>query len=268
MKAAKDRGIPLPVVFQGLGDVGALIRRGQVSLIASAPGGGKSAIATHLALFQDYTGEGDYVPTMYFSADSDESTLGDRATAAIVNKDTRTVHDLLQKGDDPTWKRQEEATSHIWMNFNPCPTLDDIEMEVEAYAYAIGDYPHFIVLDNAMNIDTGGSAMDMASLYTVMEGAHMLARRTGAHVMVLHHVTGEFTNGDIIIPRSGIMGKIDKLPRLILTLYKVMDGIMGVSVVKNSNGAADAQGNLQIQVPWLPHRSWFGDGTTNKIGVR
>lgn len=260
MRANRDRGLPLPVVFQGLGDVGALFRRGQTSLVCGAPGGGKSAIATHLALFQDYTGEGDMVPTMYFSADSDESTLGDRATAAIVNKDTYTVHDLLKADDEPTWKAQEEATAHLWMNFDSTPSIEDIYNEVDAYCFSTGDYPHLIVIDNIMNIQAnGGSGMDMTNLYNAMEAFHHLARETGAHVMVLHHVTGEYTNGDIVIPRSGIMGKIDKVPRLILTLHKVEDGIMGISVVKNSNGPQDPQGiNVQVQVPWMPARSWFG----------
>lgn len=258
MRAAKDRGIPLPVVFTGLGEIGALFRRGQVSLVCSAPGGGKSAIATHLALFQDYSGEGHFVPSMYFSADSDESTLGDRATAAIVRKDTFTVHRLLQENDESTWKAQMEATNHIWINFDPSPSLEDIADEVDAYAYAVGDYPHFIVIDNIMNVNTGGVSMETGSLYAAMEGVHILARETGAHVMVLHHVTGDYTNGDVLIPRSGIMGKIDKLPRLILTLHKPVDGIMAVSVVKNSNGPQDPLGNLMVQLPWLPAKSWFG----------
>ncbi len=260
MKANRDRGLPLPVVFQGLGDVGALFRRGQTSLVCGAPGGGKSAIATQLALFQDYTGDGDMVPTMYFSADSDESTLGDRATAAIVRKDTFTVHKLLKEDDQPTWKAQEEATNHIWMNFDSSPDIDYIYNEVEAYCYATGDFPHFIVIDNIMNVRGGGSSgMEMGNLYNVMEASHALARETGAHVMVLHHVTGAYTNGDVVIPRDGIMGKIDKVPRLILTLHKVEDGVMGISVVKNSNGPADPNGiDVQIHVPWMPARSWFG----------
>ncbi len=263
MRANRDRGLPLPVVFKALGDVGALFRRGQTSLICGAPGGGKSAIATHLALFQDYAAEDEApspVPTMYFSADSDESTLGDRATAAIVQKDTFTVHQLLKDDHEPTWKAQEEATNHIWMNFDSSPDIEYIYNEVDSYCFATGDYPHFIVIDNIMNVRGGGSSgMEMGNLYNVMEAAHALARETGAHVQVLHHVTGEYTNGDIVIPRSGIMGKIDKVPRLILTLHKVEEGLMGISVVKNSNGPADPNGiEVQVQVPWLPARSWFG----------
>lgn len=224
-----------------------------------------SALATHQALHADYSGEGHYVPTLYFSADSDESTLGDRATAAIVNKDTSTVHRLLQANDLPTWKAQEEATHHMWMNFDPSPTLDNIADEVDAFAFATGEYPHYIVVDNIMNVNTGGTSMGMESLYSAMEGLHILARETGAHVQALHHVTGDYTNGDVVIPRSGIMGKIDKLPRLILTLYKPMDDMMGICVVKNSNGPQDPLGNnVQFHVPWLPAKSWFFDGTVNR----
>lgn len=264
MRANRNTGLPLPPVFKGLENVGAYFRRGQTSLVVAAPGGGKSALATEHAIFMDYNGEGFMVPTMYFSADSDESTLGDRATAAIVRKDTTTVHNLLKNDDPDTWAAQEAATSHMWVNFNSSPTVEDIYNEVEAYCYTTGEFPHYIVIDNIMNINAGGggTGMGMDNLYNAMEAFHALARETSAHVMVLHHATGDFTNGDSIIPRSGIMGKIDKVPRLILTLYKPEENVMGICVVKNSNGPADATGQeVQIQVPWMPASSWFS-GTT------
>ncbi len=265
MKANKDRGLPLPARFKGLENVGALFRRGQTSLICAAPGGGKSAIATETALFSSYKSEDPevpplFVPTMYFSADSDESTLGDRATAAIVGKDTQKVHQLLKDDDPETWQAQIEATGHIWMDFDSSPSMDHIYNEVEAYCYALGSFPELVVVDNIMNVRAAeGSGMGTENLYAVMEGCHHLARETGSHVMVLHHVTGEYTNGDIVIPRSGIMGKIDKVPRLILTLHRPSPDVMAISVVKNSNGPADPNGvEVQVLVPWMPATSYFG----------
>ncbi len=263
MRSAKELGTPLPAAFRQLESMGAILRRGQLSLVAASPAGGKPALASFIALHQDYSGEGDMVPTLYFSADSDEMTFGGRATAGVIEKDLSTTMRLLEEGDEQTWRAQEAATEHMWIDWNPSPSLDDIAEEVEAYAYAVGDFPHFIVVDNLMNVDSGGSSMEMSSLYDAMNGLHILARETGAHVMVLHHVTGAFEDGNIPIPRSGIMGKVSKLPRLILTLHKPagIEDMLAVSVVKNSNGPQDPTGvGVCAYIPWMPARSWMGDG--------
>ena len=262
MRSERDRGLPLPPVFNGLKNHQAFFRRGQVSLIAAAGGGGKSAIATHIALFQDYSqGEGCFVPTMYFSADSDESTLGDRATAAVVGKDTSTVHRLLKSDDKETWDAQAAATGHIWINFNPCPSVDDIQDDLEAYAYAYGEFPHLIVIDNLMNVDSGAT-LETGSLHAAMDAFNIIARECNAHVMVLHHVVGEYSDGDKIIPRSGILGKLDKVPRLILTLWKPADDMLGIAIVKNSNGPQSPTGMINFEIPWLAARSWMGGTCT------
>lgn len=260
MRASQERGAPLPVRYKGLGALGAHFRRGQVSLIVAAAGVGKSSFIMDYSIFADYDGEGNMIPTLYFSADSDEQTIGDRATAAIIGKDTTEAHKLLRAKDNKTWRAQEEATNHIWFNFEPTPTLDDISDEIDAYCYYTGDFPHLIVIDTAMNVQAGGDmSMGMQNLYGVMDAAHKVARLTGAHVCIQHHATGEHVDGNQPLPRSGIMGKIDKLPRLILTLYKPGPDLLGVSVVKNSNGPADANGvDVQVQLPFMPSRSWIG----------
>lgn len=242
-------------MFKQLADLGAHIRRGQVTLIGGAPGGGKSALATTIALYADKS------PTVYFSADSDKMTFGTRIMASALNLHLSDAEELLLKKDEEALEALEELTDHIWVNFDPSPTPRDIDEEIDCFAYIYGDYPHLVVVDNLMDVSLYGGD-ERAGHDAVVDFCRQLARRTGAAVIILCHVTGPFTDGTEVIPRSGLMNKIDKRPRLILTLHRYDINGLGVSVVKNSNGPAEADGSLMTVIQWMPEKSWFFRGVS------
>lgn len=263
LRTKSKEGEPLPDVFKQLANLGAKIRRGQVTLLGAAPGGGKSAVATFLALKMQYP-DGSRVPTIYFSADSDKGTFGSRAMASALNVHVRDAEEKIRTHDEETLKQLDRLTGHLWIDFNATPTPKDIDDEVEAFGHVYGEYPHFIVVDNLMDVASGGDG-DLYGHDAVLDFTKQLARRSGAAVLVLCHVTGSYTDGTIPIPRSGLMNKIDKRPRLIFTLYQEDTNVLGVCVVKNSNGIADATAGDQrpecvVFVPWLPEKGWFGTG--------
>jgi hypothetical protein len=80
-----------------------------------------------------------------------------------------------------------------------------------------------------------------------MVGLNDLARLTGAHVMVLHHATGEYENGDKPIPLGGIEFKAGKLADMCLTLTRE-DSELRVAAVKNRGGSADASGRKNVSL--------------------
>lgn len=263
MRARGAEGEPLPPVFKQLETLGAKVRRGQVTLIAGAPGGGKSAVATHIAVNADYTGYGDRVPTLYFSADTDRHTLGVRIGAGILNQNLLNVEEMLKRDDSGVWEEIAEATEHMTFNFDPAPSLTDIDDEVEAYAVVHGEYPHLIVIDNLMNVTgaDGEGTQQYIVQDRVIEWLCQIARQTGAAVVVLHHVKGQYEDGITPIPFSGLMNNVGKRPRLVLTLYRIQDNILGICVVKNSSGRADASAQSVVaSVGWMPERSFFVDG--------
>lgn len=263
MRARGAEGEPLPPVFRQLEVLGAKFRRGQVSLIAAAPGGGKSAVATHIVVNADYTGYGDKVPSLYFSADTDRHTLGVRIGASILQQSLSTVEEMLKTEDSGVWEEIAEATEHITFNFDPAPSLTDIDDEVEAYAVVHGEYPHLIVVDNLMNVTgaDGEGTQQFIVQDRVIEWLCQIARQTGAAVIVLHHVKGTYEDGVTPIPFSGLMNNVGKRPRLVITLYRVADNLIGICVVKNSSGRADTNAaNVVARVGWMPERSFFADG--------
>ncbi len=153
-------GEPLPPVFPQLERMGAKPRRGQVTMVAGAPGGGKSAFMSFYALHLDYTGYGDKVPGLYFSADSDMMTFGKAALASIMGIHVNKAEALLDANDPTAWAKLEDAASHLWVSFQAAPSPRDIREEVDAFAYAYGDYPAFIVVDNLMDVDASGGGED------------------------------------------------------------------------------------------------------------
>lgn len=252
MRNSEEEGVALPSVFPSLEKIGAKFRRGQLSLIAGAPGGGKSAFATYEAVNAAYGDFGEVpVPTLYFSADSDKKTLGNRITASVTKYTVDEAEKLLLDGNEKVWNDLAQSTGHIWFAWDRGPSLDDIEAEVEAFAHVMGEWPHKIVIDNLKNIwvEDSGEGGEHIRYDRVLDYLHELAGITGAHIMVLHHVTGYFEIGNVPIPLSGILGKVTKPFRLILTLHRAWDGMLGISVVKNSSGPMDPSGNLILHIP-------------------
>lgn len=255
LKSKGDEGAALPPVISALDRAGAKFRRGQLSLIAAAPGGGKSALASHISLnmaYDEFTG----VPTLYFSADSDRLTIGSRIVMGVVGVEQEVAEHLVGTHDPETFEVFEAATDHIWWSFQSSPTIEDISKEVMAYAHVLGDWPHLIVVDNLMDIN--GDGEEYSRWTNTILNLTDLARMTQAHIMLLHHVVGTYTDGNMPVPRSGLKQKVDAKPRLILTLFQPTEGVMGVCIVKNTNGIARGDGSLRIDIPWDKSRSYFG----------
>lgn len=261
LRNSEDVGHALPSVFPSLEKIGAKFRRGQLSLIAGGPGTGKSAIASYIAVNSAYGEYGDVpVPTLYFSADTDKRTLGNRIAASVANETVDNAEQLLDQKHKGFLSILSDNTQHIWFSWNNGPNLMDIQDEVEAFAHATGDWPHLIVIDNLKNIwvDSDGGG-EHVRYDRVLDFLHELAGYTNAHILVLHHVNGIYEDGDQPIPLSGILGKVTKPFRLIVTLYRPGENSIGLSIVKNSTGRMDQSGGLFVTLAIDLERQQFMD---------
>lgn len=257
LKHRRAEGAVIPSPFPKLDAIGAHFRRGNLSLIVGAPGRGKSAFAAHFAAHAMYD-EDTGVPSLYWSMDTDKTTLGSRIAAGLRNRPITEIESQLVNDDDALYAYLHRALEHVWFTFDPGPSFADIDEEVDAYAHVQGEYPHLIVVDNLMDIYS--NAEDERHAHgDAMAFLNELARRTSAHVMVLAHAKGAYENGTTPIPQGGVLNNIGKKPRLMLTLHTVQPGVMGLRVVKNSAGQADPEANFGINIPFLPDRMWFGD---------
>lgn len=236
-------GEPIPNPFKSLSRLEVEFRRGEFSLVVAGPGTGKSLFAAFLAMHGN-------IPVLYFSADSTAATQVSRCTAMITGDDSKAVKAALLGNE---FDEYESVLGDRWwvrFNFSARPTLDEIETTLICYLEIFGCFPYLSVVDNVTNVDTGevGDAESFTfGLEGLCEYLNDMARETGSHVLGLHHTTGEHSDGLKPIPLSGIKGKIGRVPALVITIHKLVDGmdsrILNFSPVKNREGFEDSSGN-------------------------
>jgi len=125
----------LPDLFPALANDGVRFRRGQVTMIAGQPNSGKSLLALFYAVKSD-------VPTLYVSADTDAYTTAIRAAAVITGNQVSSVEESFNSGNGYEFYQDElETLKNLQFSFDPSPTLDDIDLSIQAYGEAFGEYP-------------------------------------------------------------------------------------------------------------------------------
>ena len=230
------KATPLPDVWQALAAKQIKFRRGQVCMVAAAPNAGKSMFALIYAVKAK-------VPTLFFSADTDTTTVMLRAGAHITGHNQVNVEQRLSS-DNHYYDNAFDRLKHIKWVFDSSPSLDDIELEIKAYVELYGQAPELIVIDNLMNV-AAETDNEWAGLRAIMMELHDMARKTEACVLVLHHVSEQSEYGSPTEPpaRRAIHGKVSQLPALILTLgYNPTQGELKLAAVKNRFGPHAADG--------------------------
>lgn len=239
----------LPEAFPSLSARQINIRRGEVSMIAGAPGAGKSTLALAYAAKS-------HVPTLYFSADTHRHTMRMRLLSMLTGMPQVTAEKAMQQ--DPEWAADELlAAEHIKWCWESAPSLRDVELYIEAFAEATGEDPHLVVFDNLIDA-TYDSGDEWGSLRSLMREFKWWARETGAAFVVLHH-TSEGVPGNPCPPRHSIQGKVAQTPALILTVTGETEGFMGIASVKNRYGPAQASGSNPVWLMYDPARMLLAD---------
>jgi len=238
------KATPLPDVWTGLAAKQIKFRRGQVCMVAAAPNAGKSMFALIYAIKAK-------VPTMFFSADTDTTTVMMRVAAHTSGHSQGTVEANLAT-DSHYYDHHFGKIDHIKWVFDSSPTIDDLELEIRAYVELYGEAPELIIIDNLMNV-AAETDNEWSGLRAIMMELHDMARKTEACVLVLHHVSEQSEYGSPSRPpaRRAIHGKVSQLPALILTLgYDPGQATLAVAAVKNRFGphTADASDYAQLLV--------------------
>lgn len=230
------KATPLPDVWSALAEKQVKFRRGQVCMVAAAPNAGKSMFALIYAVKAQ-------VPTLFFSADTDTTTVMMRAAAHASGHNQVNVEQNLSS-DSHYYDKHFDKLKHIKWVFDSSPSLDDIELEIKAYVELYGQAPELIIIDNLMNV-AAETDNEWAGLRAIMMELHDMARKTEACVLVLHHVSEQSEYGSPSEPpaRRAIHGKVSQLPALILTLgYNPVTAELKIAAVKNRFGPHAADG--------------------------
>lgn len=246
-------GEPLPTVYQSLAHAGAYICKGQVTLVAGPPSGGKSLLVFNLIAAMK-------VPTLAFLLDADELTATARFASIVSGEDFLITRDRID------YYRPElaEQMGHIQACFF-ASTKEDIELQLDAYEQRFGLPPEVIVLDNIGNISSSfeNEWQVIKAMILELDG---IAKRNQLAVIATAHMTDIETT--VPLPRSKLLGKGSQYPRLILSAaFDPYNSEFKVAVVKASSGVSDSKamhpitfdadpGSMQLseyRVPKLPN---------------
>jgi predicted ATP-dependent serine protease len=230
----------LPDLFPPLQQEGIRFRRGQLTMIAGQPNAGKSLLALWMAVQMK-------VPTLYISADTDAYTTSIRAAAMITGHQVASVEEAFATGEGRDFYAEElSSISHLQFDFAPSPTLDEVDLAIRAYGEAYGEYPHMIIVDNAMNVVSMHND-EWSGLREIAKAMHHIARETDAAVMLLHHTSENEGKPDVPPSRKAIQGKISQLPEMIITVALVpYSGEFRVAAVKNRFAKHSATGETYV----------------------
>lgn len=204
----------------------------QFMMLAGPSGAGKSFMALDAALKMN-------VPTLYLSCDSDEMTMVVRAAAAVTKHAQRDVREVYKRGLFKEVYGDALRSSVIRLSFDPSnPTMEDVALILESYREVEGTYPRLVVLDNVMNLE-GETQNEWGFLRQASKDLHLIARKTKACVLALHHTSEQAEVYSLKAPpKSAIKGKITEMASAILTVSHDA-GEMWVAVVKHRHGESD-----------------------------
>lgn len=241
-------GEALPDVYPSLAKAGIRLRRGNLHEVFGQSGTMKTTF------LMDWTRKLG-VPTLYFSNDSDESTVASRMLAADVNSPTNVVERELRSAQEWASGRLRGYDGIRW-SFDPSPSLDEIDLEMEAFNEIYGDYPELVVVDILGNVSYYEDS-DHGSDARILQYLHASARSSGAAFVVVHHAT-EAVSGAPCPPRSAVLNKQTKLQTLILSVALQGDTFY-VAPVKNRHGFTDVTGRTAIQLKVDPSIGVFSE---------
>lgn len=200
---------------------------------AAGPGVGKSAVLLDICMRL-------HTRSLYISADTDSFTMGMRALAKMTGQPQERIE--KQMSDPVLAAGYHEQLARLWnVRFSfDCASMEDVRDEVFAYATAHGTFPPLLVADNLVNLADGDD--DYRAMRGAVQAFDRLAHNTGAHVVILHHATGRYDDGDVPIPLSGLENKVAKIPAQVITLNR-QGKYLRLNVVKNRSGKVDAKAN-------------------------
>lgn len=243
-------GEPIPVPWSAFLEADIVLRQGQLVLIAAGPGIGKSAMTLTMVLES-------LVPSLMYSADSDAFTQLSRSIANLAEMKVSTAAEMILEDRITDDIKAELRKIPLIIDYDSSPTPFDIEEILMAYYELCNEFPALVVVDNITNVvtDASDSGDPFSGLEALMDYLHSMARQTGACVIGLHHVTGEYNNGDKAIPLNGVKGQITRVPEMVLTMHKkpIENGrwILCVSPVKNRGGKADPTGQSYVELEFI-----------------
>lgn len=229
--AARTRGqtgshLSTSEFYPSLEAAGIRFWRSQLCLVVGPGSAGKSLLISNLVAKWGRS-------CLAFLLDQDQATAAARFASTELDMPFLEVKSDLDTYAGDVLKRM----GYIQADFK-AESLEDIQLQLDAYVERYGEPPEVLVVDNLGNM-TSGYDDEWSTLKALTLELDVMARAYEMLVICAHHTRDEPSTEPL--PRSAILGKISQYPRLILSVaYNPYDSVYKVAAVKNSSGATDA----------------------------
>lgn len=222
-------GKPLPAPFPVFDMENVRFRHGATSMLAGKPGAGKSIFALNMLVAWAQLGS----PIMYFSADSDEYTVARRLGGIIGGFSMDRIETMRPRELAQVLDVDYMSNIRFEYKVDRGDAAAFIAGRMNAYEAVYGSYPAVVFVDNLINY--APSATDWGGMIDLLADLDSLARETRSQVCVLHHASRGYGTAADPVPADAIQGKVDQIPRLVLTIA-ANETARAVACVKNTNG--------------------------------
>lgn len=235
----KEDGEALPTVFKTLADKGFHFYRGSVYVTAAAPNVGKSPFALRHMLGMPDT------PCLYICADTPRHITVVRAAQMLTSSYQAVIEAQLEEDTSEVWDELKKA-NHIGAFYRSGITAKEVALMIGAFAEIKGEFPHYVVIDNLVNISYEGDS-ELQAQREIMHELDVMAKDANICIHILTHVSGVYKNGTTPIPQDGVMNKISEFQHGTLALTRgTVENELLVAILKNRTNRADPSGNTRF----------------------
>lgn len=241
----QDRRPALPQPLPILDQLDMRLYRNQIVMIVGQPGSGKSLFTLNLCTKMAQDG----VRVLYVTADTDSETMMLRAAASVSQQTVQECFTMIGTSAEAIVEDAVATFDHnLVFADEPQPSMEDLQKQILAASEAWGDYPDVIVVDTLGNLAPGGD-QEWAELRAAMSNFHSLCRKTGACVILLHHVSENASNPDYPAPLKAVMGKLSALPEQVWSVAMLPDqDKFRIVATKNRHGRHNKRGEGYVEL--------------------